>query len=448
MSVKLKTSFSLIKILTLVFVTGMATNANGQWNYYCGFNWPTPPPGTSTSFADAEFNSKDSGIFIYNITYSPSTGTFGNIRLTNNAGLNWMSVGTIGGGVYSTYGIYKLPIYNSYYVFFNDNFSVRMIASFDGGNTWPVGDMLNGGFGGFFACDTSKYYTLSSIPPNFNLIKYDHGVKYEQFAIFTNYIPSLPFFPDTAVGFIVAKDVNAPGYKYNNILKSSDGGSNWTNVFVDTSLNIRNMYFIDTISGFTCGDNGMILKTIDGGSNWQYLNTGIATRLNAIFFKSGQVGFAAGDSGVIIRTTNGGSTWNIDSTGTTNNFTKIYAVNDSIVLAMTKSWSFLNPSRMYSVNLNSITADWELVNDPLEYISIFPNPASDQITVNVHGLPLNSFADISILNNVLKTVHSEISEGPIINKFIDIHHLSTGFYHLIIRTEEKIYHQNFIISRR
>ncbi|MBK8873847.1 MAG: hypothetical protein IPN13_07960 [Bacteroidetes bacterium] len=38
----------------------MATNANGQWNYYCGFNWPTPPPGTSTSFADAEFNSKDS----------------------------------------------------------------------------------------------------------------------------------------------------------------------------------------------------------------------------------------------------------------------------------------------------------------------------------------------------------------------------------------------------
>ncbi|MBK8873849.1 MAG: hypothetical protein IPN13_07970 [Bacteroidetes bacterium] len=62
-------------------------------------------------------------------------------------------------------------------------------------------------------------------------------------------------------------------------------------MFVDTSLNIRNMYFIDTISGFTCGDNGMILKTIDGGSNWQYLNTGIATRLNAIFFKSGQVGF-------------------------------------------------------------------------------------------------------------------------------------------------------------
>ncbi|MBK8874398.1 MAG: hypothetical protein IPN13_10940 [Bacteroidetes bacterium] len=72
MSVKLKTSFSLIKILTLVFVTGMATNANGQWNYYCGFNWPTPPPGTSTSFADAGNLTQGFGIFIYNITL-PST---------------------------------------------------------------------------------------------------------------------------------------------------------------------------------------------------------------------------------------------------------------------------------------------------------------------------------------------------------------------------------------
>ncbi len=101
MTVNKKTFLLLLKILILVFITGMATNAHGQWNYYCGFNWPTPPPGTSTSFVDAEFNSKDSGIFIYNINFSPSTGTFGNIRLTNNAGLSWMPVGAIGGGVYS-----------------------------------------------------------------------------------------------------------------------------------------------------------------------------------------------------------------------------------------------------------------------------------------------------------------------------------------------------------
>jgi len=447
MNVNIKTFPSLLKILTLVFVTGMTTNANGQWNYYCSFNWPTPPPGVGTSFVDAEFNSQDSGIFIYNLYFPPSTGTFGNIRSTNNAGLNWATVGGMGGGVYGTYGIYKLPQYNSYYVFYNENFSILMIASYDGGNTWSISDSLDYGFGGFFACDTSKYYTLSSIPPDYKLMKYDHGVKYEQFATFTNHIPSLPFFPDTAIGFIVAKDINAPGYKFNNILKTSDGGSNWTTVFVDTTLNIRNTYFIDTISGFTCGNNGMILKTIDGGNSWQYLNTGIVTRLNAIYFKSGQVGFAAGDSGVIIRTTNGGSSWTIDSTGTSINFTKIYAVNDSIMFAMTHSWSSINPSRMYSMNLNSITSVWELVNNQSTYISIMPNPASDQITVNLHGIYDNSNFDILVLSKVMNTVYSKNSRSPIYNHVLDIHHLANGIYHMIIRTEDKIYHRNFIISR-
>jgi hypothetical protein len=447
MIVKRKKISSFLKILTFIFVAGITTNANGQWNYYCGFNWPTPPFGTSTSFVDAEFNSKDSGIFIYNIHFSPSTGTIGNILSTSNAGLNWITVGMIGGGVYGTYGIYKLPQYNSYYVFYNDNFSILMIASNDGGNTWHLSDSLDYGFGGFFACDTSKYYILSSIPPDYKLMKYDNGVKYDQFATFTNHIPSLPFFPDTAVGFIVAKEINAPGYKFNNILKSTDGGSNWTTVFVDTSLNIRNTYFIDTISGFICGDSGKILKTNDGGNSWQYLNTTISSRLNTIYFKSGQVGFAAGDSGVIIRTTDGGNSWTLDSTGTSNNFTKIYAVNDSIVFAMTNSSSVMNPSRMYSINLNSLTTVWELLNDQSNYVSIFPNPASDQIMVNFLDIPKSSFCEIKIFNNVMSTVYSEISRGPVFNNLIDVNQLPNGIYHVIVKTEDKLLNGKFILNR-
>ncbi len=272
-------------------------------------------------------------------------------------------------------------------------------------------------------------------------------MKYEQFATFTNHIPSRPFFPDTAVGFIIAKDVSAPGYKFNNILKSSDGGFNWSTVFTDTNLNIRNTYFTDTIKGFACGDSGIIIKTIDGGNSWQYLNSGITSQLNVICFKTDQIGFAAGNSGVIIRTTNGGNSWSLDQTGTSNNFVKMYVVNDSIMLAMTKSWSSLNPSGMYSINLNSITAIWELMDDSFEYISIFPNPASDQITVNIHGIPDNSSSDISILNNAMKTVYSEISKEHDFNRLVDIHHLSNGIYHMLIRTEERLYQRNFIISR-
>jgi photosystem II stability/assembly factor-like uncharacterized protein len=57
---------------------------------------------------------------------------------------------------------------------------------------------------------------------------------------------------------------------------------------------------------YTCGYNGRILKSANGGDNWTLLNTPTSQTLNSIHFFDNERGFAVGDSGMILYTSNGG----------------------------------------------------------------------------------------------------------------------------------------------
>jgi photosystem II stability/assembly factor-like uncharacterized protein len=57
---------------------------------------------------------------------------------------------------------------------------------------------------------------------------------------------------------------------------------------------------------YTCGTNGMILKTVDGGDNWSQCQSTTYHSLKSIFFFDNKRGFAVGDSGTILYTGNGG----------------------------------------------------------------------------------------------------------------------------------------------
>ena len=63
------------------------------------------------------------------------------------------------------------------------------------------------------------------------------------------------------------------------------------------------------------GGKGMILKTSDGGDNWTTVIEGLSAPLNAINFKDGY-GWAVGGNGLVLRTYDG-STWIDENTGKT-----------------------------------------------------------------------------------------------------------------------------------
>ncbi|NOS85990.1 MAG: hypothetical protein HOP31_12685, partial [Ignavibacteria bacterium] len=96
----------------------------------------------------------------------------------------------------------------------------------------------------------------------------------------------------------------------NNYLNfTSNSGANWS--VINTSIsNPRGLYFRDLLTGWVCGDSGMIKRTTNSGVNWVSMPSGTSVNLRAIAFADDNTGICAGDWGMILSTTNGGMNWN------------------------------------------------------------------------------------------------------------------------------------------
>jgi|AntAceMinimDraft_16_1070373.scaffolds.fasta_scaffold04606_3 photosystem II stability/assembly factor-like uncharacterized protein len=114
------------------------------------------------------------------------------------------------------------------------------------------------------------------------------------------------------------------------ILKTIDGGTNWAYVQTIGSINfLSSIYFINNDTGYACGQGvstsaEIILKTIDGGTNWTTQTSGNNISLNSIYFLDANTGYAVGDMGIILKTINGGINWTTQTSGNNNNLKSVY----------------------------------------------------------------------------------------------------------------------------
>lgn len=129
------------------------------------------------------------------------------------------------------------------------------------------------------------------------------------------------FFTSVDVGYIVGYDwlVQSNPINIAKIMKTIDGGANWTTVYLSTvdDSGINDITFVNANLGFACGPKGMLLKTTDGGDNWVEVN--IAGDDNTLYYLC--IDFANEYTGVmtvattipegptIRRTIDGGLTW-------------------------------------------------------------------------------------------------------------------------------------------
>ena len=100
---------------------------------------------------------------------------------------------------------------------------------------------------------------------------------------------------------------------------SANSQTGWFLQMTPTSKNLLDIYFINSLTGWACGDSGRIIKTTNGGSIWTELQPFTTNRLNVIRFYNSNYGYAAGgiqtqnpfciDNDILARTTNGGETW-------------------------------------------------------------------------------------------------------------------------------------------
>lgn len=96
------------------------------------------------------------------------------------------------------------------------------------------------------------------------------------------------------------------------VARTTDGGLTWHTRY-DKSLDVNELFFLDSMIGWDVGQNGKIYKTLDGGANWQAVyQAGYASPLRRIRFTDPLHGCAVGGiSGTETKvwTTDGGVSW-------------------------------------------------------------------------------------------------------------------------------------------
>jgi photosystem II stability/assembly factor-like uncharacterized protein len=122
------------------------------------------------------------------------------------------------------------------------------------------------------------------------------------------------YFEDAENGWVVGDE---------KVLFTSDGGDSWTEQTQVAGVELYGVDFVDSLRGWTVGDDGTILHTTDRGINWSSQTSNTSVRLRSVDFIDLLNGWATGDDGWAIYTTNGGLVWTRKDLSTSTDLNKI-----------------------------------------------------------------------------------------------------------------------------
>jgi photosystem II stability/assembly factor-like uncharacterized protein len=203
------------------------------------------------------------------------------------------------------------------------------------------------------------------------------------------------------------------------VLKTIDGGNNWT-VLSGTGNNwLFGIYFTDLQTGWTGGINGALLKTTDGGSNWAAQTSGTTNRIVAISFVNSNTGWTAGYAGTILSTINGGQNWTAQVSNTTENLWGVDFINANT------GWAAGWFGTIVHTTNGGLTAITQLGNEVPEEFSLsqnYPNPFNP-ITNIKFNIPL--LRGVSAGRGVLLVIYDAL--GKEIKQLVN-EELSPGIY--------------------
>lgn len=93
------------------------------------------------------------------------------------------------------------------------------------------------------------------------------------------------------------------------LLKTEDGGENWTTFETGVQEHFFDLVFYGENLGLAVGANGSMLKTTNGGTTWTSINSGTSNHLFSLDFRSETEVWAVGANGTVLKSTNSGASW-------------------------------------------------------------------------------------------------------------------------------------------
>ncbi len=221
----------------------------------------------------------------------------------------------------------------------------------------------------------------------------------------------------------------------NGINKTTDGGATWSNIYNPSNMDCNSVCFTSPTNGVVVGNNLRIVHTTDGGSTWTQVsyNGSSNNDLQSVGFTDTNNGVAVGDSGTILRTGDGGATWSPMTSPTTNDLNSVHFPTATTGYAVGKTGTIIK----FTGVLSGIDK-----NDYSTSIEIYPNPASDFVTLNINK---NKALTLNIYNLIGTLVKSEMLKQN--QRQINIGDLNNGIYVIEIKSKEWTENQKIIIQR-
>lgn len=234
------------------------------------------------------------------------------IFLSNDAGNTWNyisdNLGSWLTSVYFTTSIQGMSV----------GYDGKVLKTVDGGNTWTkinlTGNLNQRHFSSVFFTDSQNGFIVggNELLGMHTIIKTTDGgntwtIILDETGSFFNAV----YFPSANVGYAVGN--------YGALYKTSDAGNTWSSITINNNAggrDFKSVSFISNTLGFIVGGHlnndsiQTILKTTDGGSNWTIIRDNISPMLNDIYFTNQEIGYAVGNNGTVLYTDNSGTTWN------------------------------------------------------------------------------------------------------------------------------------------
>ena len=226
-------------------------------------------------------------------------------------------------------------------------------------------------------------------------------------------------------GYVAGGDVGT-------LLKTINGGANWTIVWEGTTGPLFSVYFTDANTGYAVGSDVTLLKTIDGGTTWFQLFCGVNSNYRSIYFSGLNTGYVVGFSGTTIKTIDGGATWTKLWSGTNATLISVYFTDANTGYVVGTNGTILK-----TLNGGVSPAGSNDLSSKTNHLKIYPNPTFTCITIENP-----TEGSLSILNlNGQQLLQQEITEPA---TTLDVSTLPGGVYIVKLAGEKGLQLGKFI----
>jgi len=398
------------KFYIYVIVLLVVNNAVAQWEPMIS--------GTTNNLHSVYFTDVNTGYAV---------GDSGIILKTTNGGIGWIQQNS--GITDNLYSVFFTSLNTGYAVGGSVQQFGFILKTINGGANWSLvhtSDTIIGGiecaFNSVYFTDINTGYVVGGYSDAFGLHPLickttDGGINWTSQSSGLEIILNSVHFPVADTGYAVGGDW---GTTLNCSLKTNDGGASWELLPIECQ-NLTSVFFTTKETGFVTGEgsqgDGGVAKTTDGGANWFWLY--ISWNLHAqysIYFTDANTGYSVGSG--IWKTTDGGSSWSQQFVNGGN-----YGINRSVYFPVSDTGYIVgwNGAILKTTNGGGYVG----VNDhhqTLTTLNIYPNPASDKITIETSEISQKSYLSVYNLNGQ-EIIKQNISETK---TTIDISNLNAG----------------------